>query len=74
MGDLGYPADQRLVATAILGLQLLADEIDEVRGRLNGAVQPEVVGGPADISAQLDELTDQLRKLTKVVKRVSKNQ
>jgi hypothetical protein len=29
--DLGYAADQRLVASALLGLQLLADEIDELR-------------------------------------------
>jgi hypothetical protein len=29
--DLGYAADQRLVAGALLGLQLLADEIDALK-------------------------------------------
>jgi hypothetical protein len=29
--DLGYAADQRLVAGALLGLQLLADEIDTLK-------------------------------------------
>jgi hypothetical protein len=73
VGDLGYPADQRLVATALVGLQLLADEIDELREHFSGAVQPKVVEGSTDISTQLNELKDQLRKLTKAVKRASKN-
>jgi len=34
VADLGYPADQRLVATVILGLQLLADSIDDIEARL----------------------------------------
>ena len=34
IADLGYPADQRLVATVILGLKLLADSIDDIEARL----------------------------------------
>jgi hypothetical protein len=78
VGDLGYSADQRLVATAILGLQLLADEIDEIKSLLKGLGTP-IVGDvpvvcdpPVDVDIQLGELTEQLRKLTKAVKRASK--
>jgi hypothetical protein len=34
--DLGYPADQRLVSTVILGLKLLADSIDDIEARRGG--------------------------------------
>jgi hypothetical protein len=84
VGDLGYPADQRQVAVAMLGIQLLADEIDEVMRRVadlapvTDSTQPPAPRPPAgadtgiDVGIQLDELTDQLRKLTKAVSKASK--
>jgi hypothetical protein len=83
VGDLGYPADQRLVASVMLGLQLLADEIDDMRGRPvaplrpNGVesngVESNAVEYPIDAGTQLSELTEQIRKLTKAVKKASKH-
>jgi hypothetical protein len=111
--DLGYAADQRLVAGALLGLQLLADEIDALKAGFADAEtrqqRPfEVVtsrddiddddlddddlddddlddddlndddiddddetdrGDIADIVEQLAELTAQMKKLTKAVRR-----
>jgi hypothetical protein len=79
VGDLGYSADQRQVASAMLGLQLLADEIDAVKRQLANVAQPTVppqlpvMDSPADdVGIRLDELTEQLRKLTKAVKKASK--
>ena len=82
VGDLGYSADQRLVASAWLGLQLLADEIDQMQGQSARPVQPKDDEAPDDeapddeapddIDARLAELTEQLRKLTKAVKKSSK--
>ena len=73
VGDLGYPADQRLVASVMLGLQLLADEIDDIKGRPAFPVEPIAVECPVDVGTQLSQLTEQIRKLTKAVKRASKN-
>ena len=75
--DLGYAADQRLVAGALLGLQLLADEIDALKAGRVGAVDTGVEYDRdiaddvdiADIVDQLAELTAQVKKLTKAVKR-----
>jgi hypothetical protein len=89
VGDLGYAADQRLVASLMLGLQLLADEIDEMRRLPPVSDQPHAaqsdeahskvaidtlceVDGVADVATQLVELNDQLKKLTKAVKKASK--
>ena len=75
--DLGYAADHRLVAGALLGLQLLADEIDALKAGRVGAVDTGVEYDRdiaddvdiADIVDQLAELTAQVKKLTKAVKR-----
>jgi len=83
--DLGYPADQRLVAGALLGLQLLADEIDALRaGRVmaadtdfgndrdrdhRGDREIDIDVDIADMREQLADLTAQVKKLTKAVKR-----
>jgi hypothetical protein len=84
VGDLGYSADQRLVASAWLGLQLFADEIDQMKGVSAGPVPPKddeaqapVKEAPddvasVDIDVRLAELTEQLRKLTKAVKKSTK--
>jgi hypothetical protein len=84
VGDLGYVADQRLVAGALLGLQLLADEIDAIKAGLAAAPDTGVGVGDdrddrvmaddvdvdiADIVDQLAELTLQVKKLTKAVKK-----
>ena len=80
VGDLGYAADQRLVAGALLGLQLLADEIDALKAGLAGAADTGVVDDRydrgigddvdiADIVDRLTGLTAQVKKLTKAVKR-----
>jgi hypothetical protein len=79
VGDLGYAADQRLVASALLGLQLLADEIDALKAGRVGAADAVVVDDRddrditddvdvADIVDQLADLTAQVKKLTKAVK------
>ena len=79
VGDLGYAADQRLVAGALLGLQLLADEIDALKAGFAGAAETGVGDDRydrdiaddidvADIVEQLADLTAQVKKLTKAVK------
>jgi len=55
VADLGYSADQRLVATALLGLQVLADEIDELKRRSTGPADQEA----ADQEAADQEAADQ---------------
>jgi hypothetical protein len=82
--DLGYAADQRLVASALLGLQLLADEIDALKAERAESIQPrpfaeadegrgmqdDIAGtGIEDVVDQLAELTAQVKKLTKAIKR-----
>jgi hypothetical protein len=42
VADLGYPADQSMVARVVLGLQLLADEIDAL-GASDHAARPSSV-------------------------------
>jgi outer membrane murein-binding lipoprotein Lpp len=73
VADLGYSADQRLVASAVLGLQLLADEIDSIKGGLNGHVQSMDLNDEDDIGAQLADLAAQVKKLKKAVKKVAKD-
>jgi outer membrane murein-binding lipoprotein Lpp len=70
VADLGYSADQRTVASVVLGLQLLADEIDKIKGGLNGHVQAEYVDTD-DIAEQLADLTAQVKKLKKAVKKIA---
>ena len=72
VGDLGYSADQRLVASVMLGLQLLADEIDGLKGHPSPQVEPKALEGPVDVGTQLAGLTEQIKKLTKAVKKASK--
>jgi hypothetical protein len=82
--DLGYAADQRLVASALLGLQLLADEIDALKAERAESLQPrpfaeadegrDVEDGTAgagidDVVDQLAELAAEVKKLTKAIKR-----
>ena len=90
VADLGYSADQRLVATALLGLQVLADEIDELKRRSTGPADQEAAdqeaadqeaaeGRAADeeegeFVTQLADLTAQVKKLKKAVKKCVKNQ
>jgi hypothetical protein len=60
--DLGYAADQRLVAGALLGLQLLADEIDALKAGFQDAEirtqRPFEVVPPSDELAGDDDLDD----------------
>jgi hypothetical protein len=72
VADLGYSADQRLVASAVLGLQLLADEIDSIKGGLNGHVQSMTLNDDDDLASQLADLAAQVKKLKKAVKKVAK--
>jgi hypothetical protein len=82
--DLGYAADQRLVASALLGLQLLADEIDALKAERAESLQPrpfaeadegrDMEDGTAgagidDVVDQLAELAAEVKKLTKAIKR-----
>ena len=88
--DLGYAADQRLVAGALLGLQLLADEIDALRAERAESLPPrpsaeadegrDMTDGSErengteradmdDVVDQLADLTAQVKKLTKAIKR-----
>jgi hypothetical protein len=79
VADLGYPADQRLVATVVLGLQLLADSIDGIESRLAQTPRPlEVVNATVvptemrDITAEIHDITEQVGKLAKIVKKAAK--
>jgi outer membrane murein-binding lipoprotein Lpp len=71
VADLGYSADQRLVASAVLGLQLLADEIDNLKSSLNGHAQG--MAPDDEVGAQLADLAAQVKKLKKAVKKVAKD-
>jgi hypothetical protein len=79
VADLGYPADQRLVATVILGLKLLADSIDDIEARLAQTTQlPEVVNDAAipaevhDLTADIHDITEQVGKLANIIKKAAK--
>jgi hypothetical protein len=87
--DLGYAADQRLVASALLGLQLLADEIDALKAERAESIQPRSFGeadegrdvedraagaGIDDVVDQLAELAAEVKKLTKAIKRSTEKQ
>jgi len=70
VADLGYAPDQRLVATALVALRLLADEIDELDLRPSN-LEPQTDEAD-DVGAQLADIRAQLKKLKKVVKKCSK--
>jgi hypothetical protein len=79
VGDLGYPADQRLVATVVLGLQLLADAIDDLETRVSRKTAPlEVVpaeddsAGVHDLTAEIRDITEQVGRLAKIIKKATK--
>lgn len=72
VGDLGYSADQRLVATALLGLQLLADEIDDIKDSMVGLSKTESTDDGGEFAEQLADLTVQVKKLKKAVKKFAK--
>lgn len=74
VADLGYSADQRLVASALLGLQLLADEIDEIKRGIANASNADSTGEEADLAARLADLTALVKKMKKAVKKCAKNQ
>ena len=74
VADLGYSADQRLVATALLGLQLLADEIDEIKRGPASISQAASTNDESDFAAQLADLTALVKKMKKAVKKCAKNQ
>lgn len=78
VSDHGDPADQRSVARALLGLQLLAEEIDARQSGRTESPPPrpsaDAIGGTendglAAVVAQLAELTAQVEKLRKAVKK-----
>jgi hypothetical protein len=52
--DLGYAADQRMVAGALLGLQLLADEIDALKAERAGTPEPRALAAPAEVHVTED--------------------
>lgn len=58
--DLGYAADQRLVAGALLGLQLLADEIDALKAGATESLGPrpfaEAVAEPVEAPAEAGDI------------------
>jgi hypothetical protein len=79
VADLGYPADQRLVSTVVMGLKLLADSIDDLEARL--AQRPARVETDAshalptemhDITAEIHDINEQVGKLAKIIKKVAK--
>ena len=70
VADLGYAPDQRLVATALVALRLLADEIDELDLRPSNS-EPQTDEAD-DVGAQLADIRAQLKKLKKAVKKCSK--
>ncbi len=80
--DLGYAADQRLVAGALLGLQLLADEIDALKaGRVVTADtdfeddgEDRYIADDRDIPDDVDiaNIVDELAQLAAQVKKLTK--
>jgi hypothetical protein len=82
VGDLGYAPDQRFVASLMLGLQLLADEIDDLKRRPPIAGQSTSTqsdeGRPTeaiDIVYEVDGVDDvatQLTELTDQLKKLTK--
>lgn len=80
--DLGYAADQRLVAGALLGLQLLADEIDALKAGRVVTADTDVeddgddryTADDRDIPDDVDiaDIVDQLAQLTAQVKKLTK--
>ena len=79
VADLGYPADQRLVATVVLGLKMLADAIDGLEARLSqGSAPLEIVhaeddaAGVQDLTAEIHDITEQVGKLAKIIKKATK--
>jgi hypothetical protein len=78
--DFEYRADQRMVATLVLGLKLLADSIDDIHARLDQATRPpEVVDDNAvprevqDITAEIRDISEQVGKLAKIMKKAAKD-
>ncbi len=78
--DLEYPTDQRMVATLVLGLKLLADSIDDIHARLAQTTRPpEVVDDNAiplemhDITAEIRDISEQVGKLAKIIKKAAKD-
>jgi hypothetical protein len=79
VADLGYPADQRLVATVILGLKLLADSIDDIEARLAQTTPPPGVVNDAAVptemhhlTADIHDITEQVGKLAHIIKNAAK--
>ncbi len=82
VGDLGYMPDQRQVAGLMLGLQLLADEIDNLRRLSATVVAPtevpagEAHSGSIEVAAYaaegVAEVATQLVELTDQVKKLTK--
>jgi hypothetical protein len=78
VADLGYPADQRMVATVVLGLKLLADAIDDLEARVaQGAAVPEIgrADEPAevrDLTAEIHDITEQVDRLAHIIKKATK--
>jgi hypothetical protein len=79
VADLGYPADQRVVASVVLGLKLLADAIDEIEGRLGQPARSLEIVNPLDhsteihdITAEIHDITEQVGKLAKIIKKAAK--
>jgi hypothetical protein len=79
VADLGYPADQRLVATVVMGLKLLADSIDDLEARLAQLPDSHEVATPNplpaemhDITAEIHDINEQVGKLAKIIKKVAK--
>ena len=72
VGDLGYTADQRSVASIVLGLKLLAESIDAIEDRLAVLGRPEEIEGTAGLTAEIHDLTTQVRRLAKIMRKVAK--
>jgi hypothetical protein len=72
VADLGYPADQRLVATVVMGLKLLADSIDDLEARLAQMPESHEVMTPNPLPAEMHDINEQVGKLAKIIKKVAK--
>jgi hypothetical protein len=72
VADLGYPADQRVVATLVLGLKLLADSIDEIEHRLTQTTRPHEVVQATVVPSEVSHLTDEIRDITEQVGKLAK--
>ena len=71
--DLDYPTDQRMVATLVLGLKLLADSIDDIHARLAQTTRPPEVVDDNAIPLEMHDITAEIRRHQRAGRKTGEN-